>query len=275
MSAVISLLATLLPMLYGLAAVNYQVYFVRRDPFAERTVTPFLLGTFALDVVYLGLRSIYFGRQPFTNVAEAIGLMALAMAGVYLYLERVQRNKFTGAFIIPFVVLLQLVSSGLMPEAPGPVPELLRQPLFGLHALVAGLGYTAFFLSAIYGFMYLLLYRALKQKKFGLIFERLPSLDVLASMSFWALFIGWIVLTLAIGLGVTMSVGRVPDFYLDFKTIGTLCVWGVYGAGVAAYFGLRWRGARAVYLSLFGFVFAVAALICSNFLLNTFHAFQS
>ena len=36
MVALIDLLIVLLPLMYGLAAVNYLIWFVRRDPFAAK-----------------------------------------------------------------------------------------------------------------------------------------------------------------------------------------------------------------------------------------------
>jgi len=276
MHTLIDLLTTLLPLAYGLSAANYQVYFVRRDPFAERTCTPFLLVTAVVHGLYLVARVFYFARPPIVGMGEALGVIALALAGVYLYVEKLQRNKFTGAFILPLVVLLQLVASALMPHGQtAPSSELLKAPLFGVHAVIAMLGYSSFFLGAVYGVMYLLLYRALKQKKFGLIFDRLPSLDTLANMGFWATFVGWVALTVTIGLGIVMFLDLVPGFYRDLKFISTCAVWVVYGGCVVAHFRFGWRGTRLVYLSLVGFAFAILTMVGSNFLWNSFHSFQA
>lgn len=275
METLINLITALLPVMYGLAAVNYQVYFARRDPFAERTCTPFLLGTVLLHWVYILLRMIHYARPPIVGLAEAFGIIALAVACVYLYVEKVQRNKFTGAFILPLVLLFQLISAALTPRQAGPISELLQSSLFGVHAVIAILGYSAFAVAAVYGVMYLLLYRALKRKKFGLIFDRLPSLDTLANMAFWATFLGWIALTATIGIGVLMSIELVPGFYTDLKFITTVLVWLVYGAGIAARFALGWHGARSVYLSLVGFGFALITMVGSNYLWATFHTFKT
>ncbi len=52
MQTALDLLNTLLPLLYALAMVNYLVYLVRRDPFSERTCTPFLVSVFLLHLAY-------------------------------------------------------------------------------------------------------------------------------------------------------------------------------------------------------------------------------
>ena len=94
-------------------------------------------------------------------------------------------------------------------------------------------------------------------------------------MGFWASFLGWVFLTATIGLGAIMSFKLFPDFYKDPKFLATLVVWVVYGLGVGAHFALGWRGARSVYLSLAGFVFAVSAILGSELIWKTFHAFET
>src|SRR5688572_3847622 len=116
MQTLLQLLTTGLTLLYGLAAVNYYIHFARQEPFAGRTCTPFLLGTFALHTVSLVLRTVHYGRHPILGWAEMLTVMAAAVTGVYLYVERIKSNKSTGAFIVPLVVLLQLASASLMPE---------------------------------------------------------------------------------------------------------------------------------------------------------------
>jgi HemX protein len=276
MLGLIDLLTAALPLLYGLTAVNYTVYFLRRDPFAERTCTPFLACAALTHLVFVVLLSAHFARVPVATLPEAINLIALSMVVTYLYVERIEGHRSTGVFILPLVVILQLTASALLPHSnPGTLPQshLFESSLFGLHAIAAILGYTAFAVGAVYGLMYLLLYRALKAKNFGLMFERLPSLDVLSKMVFGATFLGWIFLTVTIGLGVGMSLGQLPEFYLDPKFLSTIAVWAVYGGGVLSWYALNWRGARSVYFSLAGFIFAVVAMMGSAFFWRSFHAF--
>src|SRR5688500_2325698 len=68
----ILLLTTLLPLLYGLAEANYLVYFLRLEPFAQRTCTRFLFGTFMVHVGYLLLRAMHYQRHPIVGTAELL-----------------------------------------------------------------------------------------------------------------------------------------------------------------------------------------------------------
>ncbi|MEO1481300.1 MAG: cytochrome c biogenesis protein CcsA [Myxococcota bacterium] len=273
MQTLIDLMATLLPLLYALATVNYLVFFVRADPFAEKTCTPFLFGVFLMHVGFFLVRIFTYGRYPITNMGEALSAVSLAVVLVYLYEERLQRSRSTGVFVLTVATVLQLIASSLLYSLGDTPSELAQNPIYGLHAIAAVLCYAAFAVGAVYGVMYLLLYRALKRKNFGLVFERLPPLDVLASMGIGATFIGWALLTATILLGFAMGgLWRSID---DPTTLIVLAVWVVYTFAIGAYFALGWRGARTVYLSLFGFACALMAMVGSAYVWPSYHTFSA
>ncbi|MBD3334575.1 MAG: hypothetical protein GF355_03580 [Candidatus Eisenbacteria bacterium] len=272
MENVLSFLNHLLPVLYAAAWVNYSVYFVRDDPFAQRTATPFLLATAGIHILYIGVLVIAYRHHPMADVFEILSVVALAMSLVYLTVEWRTGNKATGVFILPVVCILQFISSVWI----SPVAEIdpfLDDVRFGLHSGTVALGYSAFFLAAVYGFMYHLMYRALRRKKFGRIFERLPSLDVLARMTRGATLVGFIFLSLAIAFGISWASGLIPRYYYDPKFITTLLVWLVYGFALLSHYVLRWTGRRVVQMSLVGFAVMVAAILIVNLFLPSFHRF--
>ncbi len=273
MQTIIDLVSTLLPLLYALAAGNYLVFFLRADPISERTCTPFLISVATLHIFFFGLRSVAFGRWPITNFGEALSAVALAVAWVYLFEERIQRSRSTGVFILAVVTLLQLAASTLLHSLGHSPSAFADNPVYGLHAVAAVLCYASFSVGAVYGVMYLMLYRALKRKSFGLVFDRLPPLDVLASMGIGATFIGWALLTVTIGLGLTMGgLWRAID---DPSTLTAFVMWGIYTLAVGGYFALGWRGARAVYLSLFGFACALFLMVGAIYVWPTSHNFAT
>ena len=239
MHSTIALLSAALPLLYGLVTANYIVFFVSRSEFADRTCSRFAAAAVVLHVMFIWLRIYNYERHPLGSLPEALSMIALALAAVYLYVERVQKNKSTGAFIMPMVVLLQLVSSALLPHAAPTATgvALMKTPLFGLHTSMAVLGYSAFTVGAVYSVMYLLLYHSLKVREYGIIFERLPSLDVLTAFSFGATLLGWALLSLAIGLGALMALEQYPGFFTDPKFIGTIVVW-VPGRSISRFWDL-------------------------------------
>ncbi len=274
MQTALDLLNTLLPLLYTLAMVNYIVYLVRDDPFSARTCTPFLFAVFGLHCAYFLLGALHHASSPITSMPEVLSAVALSVAGVYLYVERVQGSKVTGAFQLPMVVLMQLIASTLMQHGATPSPSALASPGFSLHAFAAVFAHSAFVVGAVYAVMYVIMYRALKAKRFGVVFQRLPPLDKLAGMGFGATAFGWLLLTASIVVGFVITKNVSESAYRDPYVIVALGIWAIYGTALLFYFGLGLKGARTVYLSLLAFAFAVVA-ISGAAIWPVFHRFQT
>ena len=115
-----------------------------------------LRGALAVHILYLAARGVTEGHLPLASVYDFFSATALALAMVYAYIELKQGVRSTGIFVLPIVLLLQLVSS-----AYGNAPASMEPPLFPIwfefHTLAAVLGYGAIFVSAIYGVLFLVL----------------------------------------------------------------------------------------------------------------------
>ena len=188
MDATIRLLNTMLPMLYALAVVAYAVDFFREDPFAARAARVLMETILVLHALFIGLRTALYEHVPLASTAEVMTTVAFALALVYLFVEWRSKVRKTGMFLISFSFVFQTVSSAFISNRS--FPGVLRSPLFALHTVTAVLGYTAFAASAVYGLLFLLLYHELKKSRFGLVYERLPPLEVLARMSLGAVAFG-------------------------------------------------------------------------------------
>ena len=120
----------------------------------------------------------------------------------------------------------------------------------------------------------MILYKDIKLNKFGLIFNRLPNLEVLERLSLYSAVIGFIALTIAIIIGIIWLPVAFPKFsYLDPKLIGSTLVWLLYAIGITSKYLGNWRGKRLVLLSITGFVVAIISTILSNFIAQSFHSF--
>lgn len=274
MSAFAEILAWLLPGLYLVAGVNYALLFFRGSSLARRTVTPVLVVTALVHLVAIGLRSASAGRCPLADFSEVLSLLAFAVVVVYLILETHQRNPYTGMFLLSLVMPLALASV-LVGHREGPVSELLRTAWFGFHTTFALLGYAAFAVSAVYAFMFLLLHRALKRRTFGLVFDRLPPLEVLGRMTLGAALIGFVALTLAMGIGVAWGARVIKGFWADPKLHLTLLVWAVYGLGLLGRLVFKLPNRRMAIVFLTGFAVAVVVVVMLNTILQTFHTFSA
>ena len=273
MISLIHFLNILLPVLYFFSFLIYFYDFMKDEKKFINVKRIFLFITLLVHVVYVFIRIIEFDHPPITNVFEIFTIISVAIGFSYFILELVTDIRGTGLFIIIISFIFQLISSLFIQDLIE-VKEVLRSNLLGAHVISALLGYAGFTISAVYGFLYLVLYKDIKLNKFGLIFNRLPNLEVLERLSLYSAVIGFITLTIAIIIGVIWLPSAFPNFsYLDPKLIGTSLVWILYAIGIASNIFGRWRGRKLVLLSITGFVVAILSTFLSNFLARSFHSF--
>ncbi len=273
MKAFIDTLNILLPLLYIVTFIIYSYDFMKGVKAFANSKRVFLFITLLIHFVYLLVRTIHFNHPPITNVFEIFTILAFSIGFSYFILELVTDIRGTGPFIIIISICFQVISTIFIRDL-GEVKEVLRSNLLGVHVFSALLGYSAITVSAVYGFLYLILYKDIKLNKFGLIFDRLPSLEVLETLSFYSAVIGFILLTIAIVIGIIWLPTAFPHFsYADPKLIGTSIVWILYGLGIATKSFGRWRGKKVIIFSIVGFVIAILSTMLTNFLAQSFHSF--
>lgn len=273
MNESIYILNILLPVLYLTVLIVYGYDFLNEKSFLYNSKRLFLFLTLLIHLIFLLLRTVEFDHPPITTKFEIFSVLAFAIGFSYFVLELLTDVRGTGAFIILFSLIFQTVSSFFI-EHNYIVPEVLRNRLLGLHVISALLGYSGITISAVYGLLFIQLYRNLKENKFGIIFNRLPSLEVLEKLSFKSAVIGFVLLTIAITIGIIWLPQAFPNFsYFDPKLVSTAFVWIIYGAGISAKFLTNWYGKKVIIFSLGGFVAAMVSLVLTTFLSSTFHSF--
>ncbi len=273
MTPVIHFLNVFLPILYLGTFAVYFYDFMRGEKKFVNVKRLFIFITLFTHLIYLLIRTSEFDHPPITNVFEIFTVLAFSITFSYFLLELITDIRGTGPFIIIISFVFQMISSLFIADQIV-VKEVLKNNLLGIHVVNALLGYSGFTISAVYGFLYLTLYKDLKHNRFGLIFNRLPNLEVLEKLSFYSAVIGFILLTVAIIIGVIWLPSAFPKFsFLDPKLIGTGIVWMLYGAGIFTKFFSKWRGKKLVLLSITGFLIAIFSTILTNFLARSFHSF--
>ncbi len=273
MATTLQLLNIVLPFLYAATVGVYFYDFFQEKKSLSNYKRIFLFFTIVTHCFYLIIRTIEFDHTPITSKFEIFSLLACTVAFSYFILELLTDIRGTGAFIILFSLIFQTVSSIFISHN-YIVPEILRNRLLGIHVISAIFGYSGITISAVYGILFLLLYKNLKSNKFGLIFNKLPNLELLEKLSFHSLIIGFILITVAIIIGIVWLPFAFPNYsFTDPKLVSTAFVWIVYGSGILAKIIGSWYGKKIIIFSLCGFVLAMLSLILTSTLANTFHAF--
>ena len=273
MHLAIRLLATLLPIAYGLVSLAYVLVFFRDDPVARRLAPRALASTVLLHAGFIGLLTLHFQRVPIATSFESLTALALALAVVYLVQEKRSGTPYTGFLFVPLVFLCQTLACAFIDLDVVIERQLLQSPVFGLHIATALLGYSGFAVSAIYGLLYIMLYQELRKHRFGIIYERLPPLDILAGMNWRAAMFGLGMLTLAICAGSLMSLDVYPRFWQDPKVWLSLITWFVYAVCMYSHIAGGWHGTKMAYFTIAGFVLVVFSMLAVNRLFRSFHDF--
>lgn len=269
----VDLLVLATPIAYLTAAASYLVRFYRGREIPRALLRVTVVVAIACHGGWALLSAIDRGGWPQSNVFEALSGMALALVLVYLSIELRIGQTSTGFFVlavaVPFTALAALQGPSSVALAPG-----MEGSVFAVHVLTAMIGCSAAALAAVYGLLYLLLYRQLKGHRFGTFYKRLPPLEVLERITHWSALVAFATLSVAIPLGL-VQLNRVRGTYWlwDGKILTGVATWFVFGAVWASRRWFGWNGRRLAYGSLAGFTLVLVSMIVVNFFFTDFHLF--
>ena len=171
MRSTIVFINILLPIFYCCTFGIYAFDFWKGEKRFANSKRVFLFSTLLLHLAYLLSRTLFFNHPPITNVFEIFTILAFSVSFSYFILELITDIRGTGPFIIIISIIFQIISSVFIKETPL-VKDVLRSNLLGIHVFSALVGYSGITISAVYGFLYLTLYKDIKLNKFGLIFNQ-------------------------------------------------------------------------------------------------------
>ena len=259
----------LLPLVYLVFLIDYGIgFFLRSNP-GRRNL--WLWPALAFHAVFLVLLAMHLNRPLPANNFEVLTLVAFAITIVYALAELTTHDRRTGVFIFAAVFFCQYTASMFLPQH-------MAAPVHGtgwtrLHMIPAVIAYTGFTLAAIYGLLHMLATRNLKRQSFGMLFDRLPSLELLGKMMWNALVAGFVCITLAIATGAIVygQAGVAPGGTMTSKVIAKIvagsAAWLFSGSAIFGRWLGNWSDRRISHIAMFGFL-AVAALLVASLLLT-------
>ncbi len=275
MLQVMQIMSYWLLLLYFITFAVYSYDFFADKKFLHNAKRLFLFVTLLLHAIYLVERTIFLGHLPIVTQFEIFSLLAFAIGFTYFMLELLTDIRGTGAFILIFSFIFQTQATLFIKDDYLANTLLQNYPL-GTHVITAILGFSAISIASAYALMYLLLYKNIKTNKFSTIFKRLPNLEILELLNFYAIIIGFVLLTIAIVIGFTWLPSAFPTFsYWDPKIIATLIVWLIYGVEIILKSRKNIIGQRFAKFSLYGFIFSILSLLFTSTILNSFHDFAN
>lgn len=257
--------------LYSLGLLHALLTVLSRKPTLFRIALAAISLGFVFHFVSLTEHALAVRHFPVSNISEATSLFAFLIVMGFLIVYWRYRISSISVFIFPIVFVMVLGS------AASRHPGKFDLPVFSAswlpwHISFALVGYVALFLTFVSGLMYLIQENELKRKKPRAFYYRLPPLEVVDNIAYWALTIGFPFITVAIILGTLGAASTWgPRWLEDPKVWLTFLLWFVYMALVYSRVGAGVRGRKAAYFSIVGLV-AVLASWSANYL-SVHHAF--
>jgi ABC-type uncharacterized transport system permease subunit len=246
---------------YGLGAIAYLALLAgRRDGLVWTARVLTALG-WLLQGVGLGLLLVGQSWRPH-GFAESLSVLSFLLVALFLAIELRTRAPVLGAFLAPAAVAVWLpalwISSGGEPSRSGP-----WTPMLLAHIGVALTGLAVFAVATGVAVAFLLLERQVKGKRLGVLFERLPSLELLDRLNRRLVLWGFVALSLTLVTGLSVAASASPSGGRTFQAveITTAVAWLVFAGLLQARVLAGWRGRRVAWLTMAGFGLLVLSFV--------------
>ncbi len=197
--------------------------------------------------------------QPLHAHVDGLLLITAVLVAALLYLTTTPRWIGVAAFGAPVVLLLLLWSFCAATWTYRPFRLDTLEPVWtGLHLACVYIGTATAALAAVAGTLYLYVHRRIKHKDDVEHLDRFASLEKLESTVQRSAALGFALLTvgLASGLVIMLGDGRAvaPGWWVSPKVVLAVLAWGAYAVLMNLRFTSTFRGRRAAYLAIGGFV---------------------
>lgn len=260
-------------MTYIAATVAYVVFFANQNTQVRALARLILLAAGILHTCVLVSRYIEAGHTPITNMHEAVSFFAWSMTWGFLVFRWRYRVKNFGTFVSIGITLLMVVAA-MSSHDISPLPPALRSKWLPVHASIAIMANAFLALGFCGGVMYLLQEREIKSRRFGLFYNRLPSLEALDNLNSHCLAAGFPLLTLGIITGSFWAKQAWGVYWQwDPKETWSLITWFIYAALLHFRFTMGWRRRRAAIMSMVGFGACLFTLWGVTYLLGGVHSY--
>lgn len=188
---------------------------------------------------------------PWATWAGSLNLFVWLVVGTYLVWGCRARYRLLGLIVMPLAASL-LLAAWLAGAADGAGGSSYSTVFLVFHVGLVLVAFAGFTLAAAMSALYLWQERRLKQRRPVGLLGRVPSLVTLDRLAARTIVVALPALTAGVAAGLVRLRGEGGSF--DALMGATLATWAVYAAYVALRVEAGWRGRRAAYLALAGFL---------------------
>jgi cytochrome c-type biogenesis protein CcsB len=232
---------------------------------------------FAMLLVGVVMRGIWAGRVPWGNMYEFSITSALGVLGAFLIFSLFREIRWLGIYVTTVVLLtLGLAVKVLYTEAAQLVPALKSYWLL-IHVSAAVICGGAFTIAAGITIAYLIQDRRLRRTPEGAEppASRLPSAARLELLNYKILTFAFPLWTFAVVSGAIWAESAWGRYWgWDPKETWAFITWVIYAAYLHARTTAGWRGRRAAWISLVGFLAFLINYFGVNLFIHGLHSYS-
>lgn len=252
------------------SAVYFGFLFFQRE-FLQKLAFGAITAGFIGHTISLVQAAVATGGLPARNLHETLSLAAWAVAGVFILFQTRFRLKVLGIYAAPLIALSMFAVSQV-PNESVQNPGIFQSYWLIGHVVFVLIGQAALALACGLGILYLLQERAIKTKRRGFFFRRLPSLDLLDAAGYMCIITGFTAMTFGLITGFVYAQHIWGRFWSwDPKEVWSGITWLFYAALLHERLTVGWRGRRAAIMAIVGFGVLLFTFLGVNLLLKGHH----
>jgi cytochrome c-type biogenesis protein CcsB len=269
-------------LLFGLALVlillatgGFIVYIIKQNKSVYKWAYRLLFAGFICHTLFIAQQYYILGVAPVLTMKEALSFFAWTIVGVYLVFHLKFRLMVLGSFIAPLAACLMIISSTI-PGADVQIKPVFRSAWLTVHVGTIFVGNGLFAMTFVAAIMYLIQESRIKKKKLGSLYSRLPSLETLDSINYYALVYGFPFLTIGMITGAIYAQYALGTYWQwDPKEVWSLVTWLFYAALLHERLAVGWRGRRAAIMAIVAFSILIFTFVGASLWLGGYHSFRS
>lgn len=268
---VLDFLNIIVILFYLLSTTAYTAYLFAQKDGLQNAGYLLLFTGFVFHTVFIIAGFVELGHFPIHNLRETLSMAAWSTGVVFLILRYKYNLKVMGVYAAPFITCVFITSLNL-PEVPPEAVDVFKSVWLVVHVVTVFIGEASLALAFGVGVLYLIQENAIKSKKRGFFYTRLPSLEQLDNTGYVCIVIGFTAFTIGLITGLVYAKLIWHRFVSwDPKEIWSGISWLVYAALLHERITVGWRGRRSAIMAIIGFVILLFTFFGVNFLMEGHH----
>ncbi len=205
------------------------------------------------------------GHLPLSNLADFLMTLGWLVLVGYLLVNARWKVPALGMVLPPMAFLLSVLGAVLPRKHAVADAVMASKGILLFHTSLSTLGMAAFFVAAAMSLVYVVQDRALKRKQPSAWLQRLPSLHKADRAGLEALLWGFPLFTIGIIAGIALLVTEQENVKLAIsKPLFPILAWTIFAVVLGARLARGFRGRKAAYLTMTGFVLGLLTVIGIN-----------